>query len=419
MKPVGSPRALPSRGRGRSSPATRAGRRSRALRRFASGPAAAGIAVAIAVSLCPAGCGRAQAPGARGNTPAALRVPAGFAVSVFAEGLEGARWLALGPGSDVYLTIPSRGRVVALPDRNGDGRADRVVTVAEGLDRPHGITFHGGSLWVAETGRVLEFPGYRGGRAGRPKVIVPDLPAGGMHWTRTIVFGPRDGLLYVSIGSDCNVCEERDPRRAAIVRYRPDGTGETIFARGLRNAVGLAWHPTTGELWATCNGRDLLGDDLPPEAIVDVIREGGDYGWPYCYDGGVPDPEFGDPSRCARTIAPAITDTAHSAPLGCAFYTGTQFPPEYRGDFFVAYHGSWNRSVPTGYKVVRVVVRDGRPLRIEPFLTGFWTGAPPVTGRPVDVLVAADGSLLVSDDAGGRIYRVRHVGAAAPPRRQD
>jgi glucose/arabinose dehydrogenase len=210
------------------------------------------------------------------------------------------------------------------------------------------------------------------------------------------------------------VCEERDPRRAAIVRYRPDGTGETVFARGLRNAVGLAWNPVTEQMWATCNERDMLGDDLPPERVVNVIREGGDYGWPYCYGDHQPNPEFAGSRRCAGMIPPAITDTAHSAPLGCAFYTGSQFPVEYRGDFFVAYHGSWNRSRPTGYKVVRVLVRDGKPVRIEPFLTGFRDDTGQVFGRPVDVLVALDGSLLISDDYGGRIYRVRYAGGAAP-----
>jgi glucose/arabinose dehydrogenase len=359
-----------------------------------------------------ASCTGAQTRTPPGGVLAPLHLPPGFAVSVFAEGLAGARFMALGPGGDVYLTIPGGGRVVALPDRDRDGRADRVVTVADGLDRPHGIAFHGGALWVAETGRILKFPDYRGGRAGRPVVVVRDLPAGGMHWTRTLVFGPRDGMLYVAIGSDCNVCEERDPRRAAIVRYRPDGTGGRVFARGLRNAVGLAWTPDGSELWATCNERDMLGDDLPPERIVNVLSEGGDYGWPYGYGRRVPNPEFGDARRLAHMIPPAITDTAHSAPLGCTFYTGTQFPPEYRGDFFVAYHGSWNRSRPTGYKVVRVVVRGGKPVRIEPFLTGFRLGEEAPSGRPVDVLVAADGSLLVSDDAGGRIYRVRSVGAA-------
>jgi glucose/arabinose dehydrogenase len=367
------------------------------------------LAAALLLLPIAAGCQAAERSGT--GVAAALHAPPGFAVNVFAEGLDGARFLALSPSGVVYLTQPGRGQVVALPDADGDGKADRVEVVARGLDRPHGIVFHAGALWIAETGRVLRFPNDRGGPAGRPQVVVRGLPSGGNHWTRTITFGPKDGMLYVSVGSSCNLCEERDPRRAAILRYRPDGSGQEIFARGLRNAVGLAWNPITGELWATHNERDMLGDDLPPEEIVNIIQRGGDYGWPYCYGNRIPNPEYGDAARCANTIAPAITDTAHSAPLGCAFYTGNQFPREYHGDFFVCYHGSWNRSRPTGYKVVRVRVRDGRPWKIEPFLTGFRTGEEPPIGRPVDALVARDGSLLISDDSGGRVFRVRYVGA--------
>jgi len=185
-----------------------------------------------------------------------------------------------------------------------------------------------------------------------------------------------------------------------------------VYARGLRNAVGLAFNPVNGELWATSNERDMLGDDLPPEEIVDVLRQGGDYGWPYCYGDRVPNPEYHDVARCAGTIPPALTDTAHSAPLGCTFYTGSAFPAEYRNDYFVAYHGSWNRSRPTGYRVVRVRVRGGKPTTIENFVSGFRPGPDEPIGRPVDVLTAPDGSLLVSDDFGGRIFRVRWVGAA-------
>jgi glucose/arabinose dehydrogenase len=341
-----------------------------------------------------------------------LQVPDGFQIEIFAEDLKGARFMTIGPDSRVLLTQPRKGRVVALHGAAG-GRAERVETVAQGLDRPHGIVFHGGALWVAETDAVVKFPDYDGGTAGEAVSVVKGLPKGGNHWTRTIAFGPEDGMLYVSVGSSCNVCIEKDPRRAAITRYAPDGSGEEIFARGLRNAVGLAWHPDTQELWATHNGRDWLGDDLPPEEIVNVVVQGGDYGWPYCYGDRVsnPEPEYNDPERCVDTISPAITDTAHSAPLGCAFYTGDQFPEEYRGDFFVAYHGSWNRSDPTGYKVVRVEVEKGKPVGITAFVTGFLPPEGKALGRPVDILVDTDGSLLVSDDSGGRVFRIRYVGS--------
>lgn len=341
------------------------------------------------------------------GAPARLTAPAGFRTGVFAEGLRGVRFMALGPDGQVYVSQPGEGRVLRLPDRDQDGVSEAAETLIDGLDRPHGLAFLGERLYIAENGRVVRVrvrPGPT--RAESLTVIIPDLPSGGGHWTRTVVVDPQRQHLLVSAGSSCNVCVEDDPRRAAVTRYRIDGSGETVFARGLRNAVGLTFRPGTGELWATDNGRDWLGDDLPPEEIVNILVEGGDYGWPSCYGDRVLDPEFGDPERCAASIPPALTDTAHVAPLGCAFYTGTQFPEAYRGDFFVACHGSWNRSHPVGYKVLHVEVEAGRPVRATTFLGGFRRGGE-IEGRPVDVLVAADGSLLVTDDYGGRIYRVR------------
>src|SRR5262245_28854178 len=311
-----------------------------------------------------------------------LHVPRGFAVNLYAENLPGVRFLAVGPGGEILATLTRQGRVVALPDANHDGKADRVISVADGLDLPHGIEFHAGSLWVAETGRIIQFPSYKGGKAGAYHKIA-DLPSGGGHFTRTLAFGPQDGLLYVSVGSSCNLCEEKNHERAAVLRMRPDGSQREVFARGLRNAVGLAWNPKNGELWATSNERDWLGDDLPPEEIVDVLRQGGDYGWPYCYGNRIPNPEYKDEARCAGTIPPAVTDTAHSAPLGCGFYTGSAFPAEYRGDYFVCYHGSWNRTRPTGYRVVRVHVTDGKPAATpEHFVDGFLPGGSQPIGRP-------------------------------------
>ncbi|HEV8479771.1 MAG TPA: PQQ-dependent sugar dehydrogenase [Candidatus Eisenbacteria bacterium] len=370
-----------------------------------------GLAVlALALALVSTGACATATEGDR--VAARLVVPRGFAVDLFADNLPDVRFLAVGPGGTILATLTRQGRVVELPDANHDGRADRIVSVADGLDLPHGIEFHAGSLWVAETGRVIQFPGYKGGKAGAYRVIVRDLPAGGGHFTRTLTFGPKDGLLYVAVGSSCNLCVEKDRRRAAVLRFQPDGSRGEVFAKGLRNAVGLAWNPANGELWATSNERDMLGDDLPPEEIVDVLKAGGDYGWPYCYGDRIPNPEYHDAARCAMTIPPALTDTAHSAPLGCTFYSGTAFPAEYRGDYFVCYHGSWNRSRPTGYRVVRVRVRDGKPAGIEHFVDGFLPGGREPIGRPVDVLTAPDGSLLVSDDFGGRIFRVHWVGSA-------
>jgi glucose/arabinose dehydrogenase len=236
---------------------------------------------------------------------------------------------------------------------------------------------------------------------------VSGLPDGG-HSTRTILFG-GDGKMYVSIGSSCNVCREKDPRRAAIVRYNRDGGGEEIFATGLRNSVGITWHPATKELWGTDNGRDLLGDDSPPDEI-NIIREGKNYGWPNCYADRVVDREFGTAEICQKSEAPAVKLQAHSAPLGLAFYTGKQFPREYQGDLFVALHGSWNRSKKTGYKVVRVKIENGRPGQVEDFITGWLTENETVWGRPVDLIVGKDGALYLSDDAGGVVYRISYHG---------
>jgi len=333
-----------------------------------------------------------------------ITVPAGFHVGVFASGLGGARFMAVDPAGTLLVSIPRESRVVALRDQHG--RADTPLTVIDGLDRPHGLAFHQGALYVAETGRVLRFHyDARTKKASQPTVIVPNLPRGGTHWTRTIAFGP-DGRLYVSVGSSCNVCREQDPRRAAILRYEANGSGEHLFASGIRNAVGIAFHPTTGALWATINERDWRGDDLPPDYITEV-KEGGFYGWPECMivqGKAVPDERFARGDRCPPVAVPAFEIQAHSAPIGLAFYTAKQFPPQYQGSLFVAYQGSWNRSVPTGYKIVRVTFHDGKAAGIEDFATG-WLEGTRILGKLVDVIVGSDGALYLTVQDSGTIYR--------------
>ena len=330
-----------------------------------------------------------------------LTVPAGFHISVFAQNLSGVRYLTLGPGGVVYASRPGAGEIVRLPDANRDGVADTAVTVTAGLNRPFGIAFRGDTLFVAENNEVVHFnPG-----SANKIVDVPNVPGGIGHSTRTIVFG-ADGKMYVSVGSSCNLCIETDSMRAAVMQFNRDGSGGRVYARGLRNSVGLAFNPTTGELWATNNDRDNLGDDTPPERI-NVIKDGKYYGWPQCYLPGQRNPEFAA-ADCSAVEPPAITFQAHSAPLGIAFYTGTAFAPDYRGDAFVAYHGSWNRTVPTGAKVVRVQVQNGRPVAIDDFVTGWQLPDGSRWGRPVSLVMTPDGALLISDDMGGKIWRVTY-----------
>ena len=337
-----------------------------------------------------------------------LRVPAGFKVAPFATGLRGVRFMAVGPGGAIYATQPGLGRVIRLPDDDHDGVADSVIVVVSNLQRPHGLAFHKGALWVANTDGVVRVPLTASGLAAGPAVYVNHYPEGGGHWTRTIVFG-ADSAMYVSVGSTCNICVESSPERAAVLRFNEDGSGKRVFASGLRNAVGLAINPVTHELWVSQNERDNIEpdhEDVPPEEI-NILRDGGDYGWPYCYGNKIPNPEYHDATRCASTIPPALELPAHSAPLGMTFLErATTFPTEYRGDLLLAYHGSWNRSVPTGAKVVRVHVKDGVPVSVEDFITGWQLASGKRWGRPVDVVIAADGSVLVSDDNGGTIYRV-------------
>jgi glucose/arabinose dehydrogenase len=341
--------------------------------------------------------------------PEPIALPPGFVITVYAQDLAGPRMMAIGPQGDLYVAERGASRIIRLPDLNDDGLADEVQVVGDGLDAPSSLAFYrDGSLYVGETTQVLRLsqPDAAGVFQKR-QVVIGGLPAGG-HSTRTVLFSPNWETLFVSIGSSCNVCLENDPRRAAIVRYNPDGSGEQIYAKGLRNAVGITFRPGTGELWATNNGRDMMGDDLPPETI-NLVRMGDDFGWPRCHSGRISDPQFGGQDACQGVTPPAVEMQAHSAPLGLTFYSGDQFPEEYRGNLFVAFHGSWNRSAPTGYKVVRIPFQNGNPGAVQDFAVG-WLVNGSAWGRPVDVITASDGSLFVSDDGGGKIYRITYMG---------
>lgn len=344
-----------------------------------------------------------------------LQVPPGFQVTVFAD-TSSPRLLAFSPGGVLLATSASSGTVVAMPDPEHRGKAARVVKVLSGLDGPHGIAFHNGALYIAERRTLKRYAWDEAGlKASNPRQLA-DLPDDlGGHATRTIVFA--NGKLYVAAGSSCNVCTEDDPRRAAVMEFNEDGSGMRIFATGTRNAVGLAFNPRTGTVWGTENGRDQLGDDLPPEEVNDYGKAGGDFGYPYCYSlkgKPVPDTNFGGSDlRCAKTIAASVEILAHSAPLGLAFYDGTAFPGNYRGDLFVALHGSWNSSVLHGYKVVRIHFNErGEPQGVEDFLQGFIRPGERsrgrYRGRPVGIAVSPDGSLYVSDDYANLLYRITY-----------
>jgi glucose/arabinose dehydrogenase len=348
-------------------------------------------------------------PGATPPAVTYLRVPSGFRATEYATGLNGPRFITAGPSGALFVTERNTGRILALLDPDRQGRATRTVVVADGLNDPTSVDYAGGALYVGERTRITRFTLGSDQRATDRRALITDLPSSGQHVTRTVLIGP-DGAIYVSVGSSCNACIESDPHRAAIWRYNPDGSGGRLYARGLRNAVGMAINPINRQIWVTNNGRDYLGDDQPPDSIY-ALRDGGNYGWPRCHAGTIVDPQFRAPGACDGVVQPLANLPAHSAPLGLAFATQSQFPPAYRG-LFVAYHGSWNRSVPTGYKVVFLPLNSAGNIAGPPqdFATGWRQPDGNVRGRPVGVAVGGDGALYVSDDVGGVIVRIAYTG---------
>jgi glucose/arabinose dehydrogenase len=340
-----------------------------------------------------------------------LRVPAGFSISVFANKVKGARSMALGENSWVFVGTGQEGKVYALADRNGDGVADERLTVAQKLFMPNGVAYRNGSLYVAEINRIRRFDQMADPAKSdlTSHTVYDRLPSDQHHGWKYLRFGP-DGKLYTAVGAPCNICNPNKPIYASLVRLNPDGSQFEIIGRGIRNTVGFDWQPETNALFFTDNGRDWLGEDSPPDELNQWHQIDDNFGYPFCHGGTIPDPEFGQDKSCSDYKAPVWRFKAHSAPLGMRFYRGRHFPEKYRKQVFVAEHGSWNRKIPDGYRVALIAFTDAKPSAEEVFIDGWLTPEGKVLGRPVDILELPDGSLLISDDLGGVIYRVVYKG---------
>ncbi|GAB4498161.1 MAG: sorbosone dehydrogenase family protein [Saprospiraceae bacterium] len=342
-----------------------------------------------------------------------IKLPPGFKIGVFAENLDNARSLCLSPNGTLFVGTRDKGNVYALRDTNNDRVADLYYTLATGLRMPNGVAFKNGSLYVAEVNRILRFDNIENQLAKPPKpaVVFDKYPTDEHHGWKYIAFGP-DGKLYVPVGAPCNICEPENPIYCTITRLDVDNPREPeIVQRGIRNTVGFTWHPVTKELWFTDNGRDWLGDDLPACELNHAPKEGMHFGYPYCHQGDLQDPKFGEKRSCSDFTPPAQKLGAHVAPLGLEIYSGKNFPAEYRNQVLIAEHGSWNRSKKSGYQISLVKLdANGKSIGYEPFAKGWLMEGDSVWGRPVDLEHLPDGSMLVSDDYGNAIYRIWYEG---------
>ncbi len=335
-----------------------------------------------------------------------IRLPEGFKIEVLVSGLNGARSMALSDNDTLFVGTMRKGSVYAVSNVFDDDR--KTYTLAEKIKMPNGVAFHDGDLYVSGLLEVLRYSDIddKLDNPGVPDVIIPNLSKKMLHGWKHIEFGP-DGMLYLPQGSPCNVCDA--PEFGTITRYNPDGSGAEVIARGIRNTVGMAWHPETEELWFTDNGRDVMGDDIPPDELNRLAVEGSHFGFPFCHGGEFvePDPKLAALGSCADAVPPVQQLGAHVAALGLKFYTGEMFPEEYRNQIFIAEHGSWNRSQKAGYRISLVRLEGNKAVSYEPFAEG-WLDNDTVNGRPVDLLVAPDGSLLMSDDQQGLVYRISY-----------
>ncbi|MDC6364722.1 MULTISPECIES: PQQ-dependent sugar dehydrogenase [Flavobacteriaceae] len=352
-----------------------------------------------------------EAPTSGSNLPLnLLNLPEGFKIDTFAEGIDGARSMAMGTNGTLFVGTRNENKVYALQDLDGDFKAEKVFVIDEDLEQPNGVAFKDGDLYVAAVSRLLKYSNIEEQLANppEPEVIYDDYPTEFHHGWKYIAFGP-DEKLYVPVGAPCNICErsDEDERFATITRMDADGSHREVYAKGVRNTVGFTWHPETGEMWFTDNGRDMMGDDIPPCELNRITEAGQHFGYPYCHAGTIKDPEFGDQFPCGDFVAPVQPLGPHVAPLGVKFYTGSMFPEQYKGHAFIAEHGSWNRSKKIGYRVTLVRLENDQAVSYEPFIDGWLDDEKQEAfGRPVDLMFLEDGSLLISDDFGDAIYRV-------------
>jgi glucose/arabinose dehydrogenase len=337
-----------------------------------------------------------------------LHSPKDIEITVFSKNVPRARHMAFDDQGILFVSQAKGGRVIALPDKDKNGKSDQKVLIIEDRRAPHGLAFTNFKdnyyLYIAEETKVIRLKRtQKPFTYGEPETIIDDIPSGG-HYTRTIKI--KDGKLYLSVGSSCNVCIEKNPWRAAISRFNLDGSGSEVFAKGLRNSVGIEFSPYSGDLWAVNNGRDMLGDEHPKEEL-NIIQQGKHYGWPYCYEAQTFDKNFGLTFDCSKTEVPAYTFTAHMAPLGLTFYREGRLPKRYKNSVFIAFHGSWNRSIPAGYKLVRLKLNQrGNIISHSDFITGWLGNNGLAIGRPVDIEQSPEGDLYLSDDFLGVIYKI-------------
>jgi glucose/arabinose dehydrogenase len=368
------------------------------------------IGIASLLLLLFAACNSVNLPTAGKQDPRLdqIKLPEGFQIEIFAEGVDNARSITRGDKGTIFVGTRGNGSVYAVVDKDNDYKADTIYTLATGLFMPNGVTFKDGSLYVAEVNKIWRYDNIEDHLTDVPKpVLVTDkLPSERHHGWKYIDFGP-DGKLYAPVGAPCNICEKDEEIYASIMRMDADGSNLEVYASGVRNSVGFTWHPVTKELWFTENGRDMMGDDMPADELNHAPKKGMHFGYPYCHQGDTPDPKYGEGKSCDDYIAPAMKLNAHVAALGVHFYDGAMFPEKYKHQALICEHGSWNRSKPIGYRIMMVEMKDGKAVSYKPFAEG-WLKGDAAWGRPVDLLQLPDGSLLVSDDDADMIYRISY-----------